>query len=118
MQTRARCHTGVLLVVGAVTLGAPAGAGAASPAAVEVYMVQCAKCHGQTGKSDTPDARALKVAPFVGDVRLQAMTAADIANAVRANPKHRAVADVADADVETAAGYVKELVGRPEEQMR
>lgn len=77
---------------------------------VATYQARCASCHGETGRADSMEARALKVAPLQGYERLRGMTAAQIAAAVRANAKHAGVTDVSDADLEKAAGYVTQLV--------
>lgn len=78
----------------------------------EIYAARCAGCHGRTGLSDTPSARALKVAPLVDDERVAAMTPAEIVADIRANPKHRAVVDfthVSDAELLAAAAWVRRL---------
>jgi hypothetical protein len=56
------------------------------------------------------EARTLKVAPLQDYERLQGKTAAEIAAAVRRNPKHAAVVEVSDADLLEAAEYVTHLV--------
>jgi mono/diheme cytochrome c family protein len=96
---------GLLLVL----LAAVAVAG--EPDAAAVYRARCAPCHGTTGRSDTPQSRSLKVAPLVHDASLARATPAEIAARVRADPKHRAVADVRDADLEIAARWVRHLAG-------
>jgi len=78
-----------------------------SPAAV--FRSQCARCHGERGRTDTSTARALKVAPLVNDARLAAMTPQEIVALVRADPKHRGVVTLRDADLIRAAYFVKQL---------
>lgn len=107
-------------------IGRPAGAGlvlavavaAAAPAAGEplagdssaaAYMARCATCHGMHGKTQTRLGRVLKVAPFAGDARLAAMTPAAIARLVKANPKHRGVAQRTDAEIDAAVLHVHRL---------
>ena len=80
---------------------------AVSPAAV--FRSQCARCHGERGRTDTSTARALKVAPLVNDARLAAMTPQEIVALVRADPKHRGVVTLRDADLIRAAYFVKQL---------
>jgi mono/diheme cytochrome c family protein len=74
-----------------------------------VFQARCAKCHGAAGATDTPMARALKVAPLVNDAKLARMTPAEIAALVRSDTKHRGVVDLEDADLEAAALFVKKL---------
>ena len=76
----------------------------------ETFRARCAGCHGQTGRADSMEARALKVPPLQDYKRLRGMTAAEIAAAVRRNPKHAVVTQVSDADLLAAAVYVTLLV--------
>jgi hypothetical protein len=78
-----------------------------------VFQARSAKCHGETGKTDTPPARALKVAPLVNDPRLAEMTPAEIVALVKSDPKHRGVVELEDADLEAAAVYVRKLAAKP-----
>jgi mono/diheme cytochrome c family protein len=80
-----------------------------------VFRAHCARCHGESGETDAPGARALKVRPLVGDAELARMTPADIVKAIKTNPKHQGVGalkDVGDAEVEAAARFVKELAAK------
>jgi hypothetical protein len=61
--------------------------------------------------ADTPDARALKVAPLADHPRLKRMTPPDIAAAVKANAKHRGIVQLEDRDIDAAAAFVKRLAG-------
>jgi mono/diheme cytochrome c family protein len=92
-----------LLVVVLTTL--PAWADGAA-----TFRARCGSCHGETGRADSMEARALKVPPLKDYKRLSNMTAAEIAAAVRRNPKHAGVTQVSDADLLEAAGYVTQLV--------
>jgi mono/diheme cytochrome c family protein len=97
-----------------VLLAGCAPAALAQDAATDAaaYRAHCAACHGTKGASDTPSARALKVAPFVDDARLAAMAPAEIVAIIRANGKHRAVADLtglSDAELLAAARHVRRL---------
>lgn len=74
------------------------------------FRARCASCHGQTGRADSMEARALKVPPLQDYKRLRGMTAAEIAATVRRNPKHAVVTQVSDADLLEAAEYVTLLV--------
>lgn len=86
---------------------------AAEPAWPEdaaTFRARCASCHGETGRADSMEARALKVPPLQDYKRLRGMTAAEIAAAVRRNAKHAVVTHVSDADLLAAAQYVTQLV--------
>ena len=92
----------LLVVLGTVGLG--------RPEEVTTFRARCAGCHGETGRADSMEARALKVPPLQDYKRLQAMTAAEIAADVRRNPKHSVITHVSDADLLEAAEYVTRLV--------
>jgi cytochrome c len=87
----------------------PSPATAADGAAV--WMAQCAKCHGETGAADTPPAKALKTPPLPGNAKVAAMSVADVVAAIKASKKHASL-KLADADLEAAAGYAKELAAK------
>lgn len=75
-----------------------------------VYKEQCAKCHGETGKADTPVAQALKVPSLLGDANVKKMSAKEIAQRIEANEKHPpTVKELDAAAVEAAAEYTKKL---------
>jgi len=78
------------------------------------YATHCVRCHGPSGRTETENARALKVRPLAGDAKLAQMAPADIVAAIRSNAKHRGVGadvDLPDADIEAVARFVKELAG-------
>jgi mono/diheme cytochrome c family protein len=76
----------------------------------QVYKERCAKCHGDTGKADTPVAKTLKTPPLAGDAKVAGMADADLVKAITANPKHAAfMKTVTAADVTAVAAYVKQL---------
>jgi mono/diheme cytochrome c family protein len=81
-----------------------------------IFKSHCARCHGETGTSDTPGARALKVRPLVNDPAVAAMTPRQIVDAIKSGPKHRGVAsgvyELGDADLERAAAFARELAKR------
>ena len=54
-----------LIGIAALLLVASSAAVAADGAAV--FKAQCAKCHGDTGNSDTTIGKAMKVPPLAGD---------------------------------------------------
>jgi mono/diheme cytochrome c family protein len=74
------------------------------------FRAHCGSCHGQTGRADSLEARALKVPPLKDYKRLRGLTAAEIAAAVRRNAKHTVLTEVSDADLLEAAEYVTRLV--------
>lgn len=104
----------ILLLLGIFIADASAAARGRCEPGEAVFKARCARCHGETGKTDTPDARALKVAPLVNDARIAAMTPAEIVELVKSDPKHRGVVDLQDADLEGAAVFVKTLAARPQ----
>ena len=90
-----RAVVALLLVLGAAaTVRSESG---------ETFRARCASCHGPTGRADSIEARSLKVPPLQDYKRLRGMTAAEIAAAVRRNPKHSVLTQVSDADLLDAA---------------
>jgi len=88
------------------------GAFAADGAAV--YKSHCAKCHGETGKADTPAGKALKVPALAGDAKVSGSSVADLVTAIKGNEKHGkagVLKGMSDADVEAAATQAKTLAG-------
>jgi mono/diheme cytochrome c family protein len=96
-----------LAMAAAVALVVGKGAAFAADGAV-VYKGQCAKCHGDTGKADTPTAKALKVRAIAGDAKVAGMSDADLIAQIKGNKKHAAL-KLSDADLAAAATYVKQL---------
>jgi mono/diheme cytochrome c family protein len=96
------------LAVAALTLGVAPPAWAADGAVI--YKEQCAKCHGETGKADTPVAQMLKVPSLVGDQDVVKMSAQEAVQAIKSNEKHPpTVKGMSDADLEASAEYAKTL---------
>jgi len=92
----------------AASLAAPVLVAAAD--APVVYKTQCAKCHGDTGRADTPFAKPLKIRPLVGDAELAATAPAEIAKMIRNNPKHAPfIKRLTPEDIDTVAPFVKSL---------
>ena len=95
----------------AVVLGLAGSAAAAEGAAV--YGAQCAKCHGDTGKSDTTIGKAMKVPALAGDAKIQKASEGDIAALIKGNVKHPpAVKSLSDDDIKTVATFIKGLAGK------
>lgn len=75
-----------------------------------VYKTHCAKCHGDTGKADTPVGKALKVPALAGDAKVAAMSDADAVTRIKSNAKHAGfIKSVTDDDVTAVATFVKQL---------
>ena len=77
-----------------------------------IFETRCARCHGDTGKADTSEARALKARPLVNDAELARMTPAEIVSAVKSDLKHQGIVDLndlTDAELQAAAAFVSEL---------
>ena len=113
--TGAGVRLAIALLIGGLGVYSVA-AGSGPPDGAAVFRSRCAKCHGETGRTDTPGARALKVRPLANDPRLAQMAPADILQAVKLNPKHGAIAAVAgldDGELGAAALFVKELAKLP-----
>jgi mono/diheme cytochrome c family protein len=102
-----------IVLIGALGVG-PAVA-EPPPDGAAVFKTRCARCHGESGKTDTPDARALKVRPLANDAKLARMAPGDIVQAIKSNAKHQsagAVIDVDDTELGAVAVFVKELAKR------
>ena len=95
---------GVLLVAGAECSAADGAA---------VYKEQCAKCHGDSGHSDTTMGKAMKVPALAGDANVQKMSDADVAQRIKGNAKHPpTVKGLSAEDIGAAATYAKTLAGK------
>ena len=80
----------------------------------QVFKTHCAKCHGETGKSDTPAGKALKVPALAADAEVGGASVADLVKAIKENAKHAksgVLKGLSDADVEAAASQAKTLAG-------
>jgi mono/diheme cytochrome c family protein len=77
-----------------------------------VYKDQCAKCHGAEGKSDTPVAEKMKIAPLAGSAKIAAMSDSDIVAQIKGVKKHPPkTTGMSDADLNAVAAHVKRLAG-------
>src|SRR5689334_22453457 len=77
-----------------------------------VFKAQCAKCHGETGESDTAPGKALKVPMLKGDAKVAGMSIEDIVKSVKGNEKHKSfVGKLTDDQITAAAGAAKQLAG-------
>jgi cytochrome c6 len=104
-----RCSSALLaLALGVLCVGPSA---AAAEDGAKLYEANCAKCHGADGSADTPVGKAMKAHPLK-DPKFAKVEAAAVIQAVRENPKHKAVAEkVSDADLTAIAGHIRELAG-------
>jgi mono/diheme cytochrome c family protein len=101
-----------LALLSAVSLLLSVSAAAAADGAA-IFKAQCAKCHGDSGKSDTAVGKAMKVPPLAGDAKVQQMSDADVVARISGNAKHPAgVKGLSPDDLNAVAGYVKQLAGK------
>jgi mono/diheme cytochrome c family protein len=78
--------------------------------AASVFKEQCAKCHGETGHSDTSAGKMMKVPELAGNAKVAGMSLADIVKAVRENEKHKAtLKKLSDAQIEAGATRAKAI---------
>jgi mono/diheme cytochrome c family protein len=104
-----------MLFIGALAVGS-AVAESGPPDGAAIFQARCARCHGESGKTDTAGARALKVSPLANDAKLARLAPPDIVKAITSNAKHQslgAVADLDDTELGAVAIYVKELARKP-----
>jgi len=100
-------------LVGIVTLLLVSGSAAWAADGAAIFNAQCAKCHGDTGKSDTTIGKAMKVPALAGDPNVQKMSDADVAARIKGNAKHPpTVKSLSDDDINAVAAYVKQLAGK------
>jgi mono/diheme cytochrome c family protein len=97
----------ILLPLALVVVAASAAAAADGAA---VYKQNCASCHGETGKADTPAGKALKAPALAGDATVAGMSDADLQKKIEGNAKHQSFIKKMSADDVTAvATFVKGL---------
>jgi mono/diheme cytochrome c family protein len=79
------------------------------------FKARCAKCHGDSGKSDATVSRALKVRPLANDAALARMTPDAIVRALKADVKHQGVGaldGLDDDELSAVAIVVKKLASK------
>jgi len=77
-----------------------------------VFKANCAKCHGDSGNSDTSAGKTLKVPKLNGDAKIAGMSDADIVALVKGNSKHKSfITKLSDEQIGAAAGHAKQLAG-------
>lgn len=86
-----------------------AGATALAADGAAISKAQCAKCHGDTGHSDTTIAKAMNVPALAGDANVQKMSDADIVVRIKGNAKHPpTVKSRSDDDINAVGAYVEQ----------
>src|SRR5215470_14357825 len=99
-------------LIAGITLLLVAGSAASAADGAAIFKAQCAKCHGDTGKSDTTIGKAMKVPALAGDANVQKMSDADVAARIKGNAKHPpTIKSLSDDDINAVAADVKQLAG-------
>lgn len=76
----------------------------------QLFKEQCAKCHGDTGTSDNPVAKSMKIPPIAGDAKIAATSDEDLAKQILAAEKHpKGIKSLSAGDAASVAAYVKGL---------
>lgn len=110
LEKTTRPHLALLFLLGLI--GVSAAGEPPPPDGATVFKERCAKCHGESGRSDTADARALKVRPLIDDAAIAARSPADIVRIIKEDSRHRgleSLSGVDDAQLGAAAAFVKGL---------
>jgi len=90
-----------------------ASASSARADGAAVFQAQCAKCHGEHGKSDTAISKMMKIPPLAGDARVAGMTDAQVSEAVKSNDKHPpTLTSLSPADIDAASTFAKALAAK------
>lgn len=77
-----------------------------------LYKEKCAKCHGETGKGDTPTGKSMKVPSMVGDPKVQDASAEELVKSIRVNKKHKEpVKKMTDEELHAVIPVIKRLAG-------
>jgi mono/diheme cytochrome c family protein len=98
---RGFCTAVVLLLASAAPLWADGA---------QLFKEKCAKCHGDTGTSDTAVAKKMKIPPIAGNAKIAATSAEDLAKQILAAEKHpKGIKSLSAGDAAAVAAYVKGL---------
>ena len=80
-----------------------------------LYAEHCAKCHGATGRADTPVGKAMKVPSLVDPKWASVDTAETLVTTFHANPKHKAIeSKVNDDELRAISTHVAKLAAAAE----
>ncbi|GIV04216.1 MAG: hypothetical protein KatS3mg015_3046 [Fimbriimonadales bacterium] len=75
-----------------------------------LYKEKCVKCHGETGKGDTPTGKSMKVPSMVGDPQVMEASAEDLVKKIRENKKHKEpVKKMSDEELQAVIPVIKRL---------
>jgi mono/diheme cytochrome c family protein len=103
-----------MMMVAATALIVLASSGSIARAADEdpaaIYKEHCAKCHGDTGRGDTPSGKMLKAPDLVGNAKVTGVSVPDLVKAIQANDKHKApLKKLSEAQITAGATRAKAL---------
>ena len=97
------------LVVAAVVVLAAGNHAVLAADGAAVYKSRCANCHGDTGRADSPVAKAMKAPAIAGNATVAGMSEADLIKQIREIKQHAALKSLTDDDLAAAATFVKGL---------
>jgi cytochrome c553 len=98
------------VIAGAAGILVLLGSSAWAADGAAIFKDKCAKCHGETGQSDTATGKSMKVPPIAGDAKVAALSEDEIVKGIKENKKHKPpVKSLPDDDLKAAAGVVKKL---------
>jgi mono/diheme cytochrome c family protein len=105
-----RIRTMMVAAAALIVLGGSGSIARADEDPAAVYKDHCAKCHGDTGKADTPAGKMLKAPALAGDAKVAGMAVPDLVKAIQANEKHKApLKKLTEAQVTAGATQAKAL---------
>jgi cytochrome c553 len=98
-----------VLVASLLLLGSAAWAAEGA----DTFKTACAKCHGETGMSDTPQGKSLKVPHLAGDEKVAAKGVDELVKGIKETKKHPAsVKSASDDKLKAAAEYAHSLAAK------
>ncbi|GIW44971.1 MAG: hypothetical protein KatS3mg077_2253 [Candidatus Binatia bacterium] len=75
-----------------------------------LYKEKCVKCHGETGKGDTPTGKSMKVPSMVGDPKVTEASVEELMKKIRENKKHKEpVKKMSDEELQAVIPVIKRL---------
>jgi mono/diheme cytochrome c family protein len=100
----------VLVTAALAMLGGGTSVLAADEDPATVFKEQCAKCHGETGKADTPAGKMMKTPELAGNAMVAGMSVADLVQTLQGNEKHKAtLKKLSEAQITAGATRAKAL---------